>query len=393
MFWRMKTSWLAILLAIVVSAGVSTAVAQSMNAGDIRGIVTDTSGAALPDVTVTVLNKDTGVSKDYTTNQDGLYDTSSIVAGTYELTFAKQGFAKLVRSNVTIDVGNITVNAQLKVGAVTEQVVVNTDIPLLETENAEQSTTLESQTLRELPEVGQDWQNFTILLPGSSGAPTGSQGAANPQQVASINGNLPFSTILADGAAVTLPSSANADVMVLETVQEVKVSASAFSAQYGVGGIMFNQISKGGTNSFHGAAYEYAQNTALNAASYAWGTGKVPILHYNNYGGSIGGPIIKRKMFFYFNFDKIAQKSGGSPSFQTMPTAAFLSGDFTAPGVPTIYDPATTTLTQASGTRKYPDGTTQTCPCYDRKSFAAEYGNGNRIPASRIDPVANAIKA
>src|SRR5215469_12818674 len=394
MFGKRKASWLIAISAIVLLTALSRdGLSQSMNAGDIRGIVTDTSGAALPDVTVTVLNKNTGVSKDFTTNSDGLYDTSSIVTGTYELTFAKQGFAKLVRSNITIDVGNVTVNAQLKVGAVTEAVVVNTDIPLLETENAEQSTTLEAQTLRELPEVGQDWQNFTILLPGSSGAPTGSQGAANPQQVASINGNLPFSTILADGASVTLPSSANADVMVLETVQEVKVSASAFSAQYGVGGIMFNQISKGGTNNFHGAAYEYAQNNALNAASYAWGTGLIPVLHYNNFGGSIGGPILKRKMFFYFNYDKIIQKSGGSPSFQTMPTAAFLSGDFTAPGVPTINDPATTTLTQASGTRKLPDGSTQPCNCYDRQSFAAEYGNGNRIPASRIDPVANAIKA
>ena len=389
--WR----WFGWMLTVALWAGCASAAgfAQSMNAGDIRGIVTDTSGAALPDVTVTVLNKNTGVSKDYNTNSDGLYDTSSIVAGTYELTFTKQGFSKFVRSNITIDVGNVTVNAQMKIGAVTEQVVVTTDIPLLSTENAEQTTTLEAKTLSQLPQVGQDWENFTILLPGSEGAPGGSQGAANPGQVASINGNLPYSTILADGAAVTLPSSANADVMVLETVQEVKISSSAFSAQYGVGGIMFNQISKGGTNSFHGAAYEYAQNTALNAASYAWGTGKIPILHYNNYGGSIGGPILKKKMFFYFNFDKIFQKGGGAPSFATMPTPAMLSGDFTAPGLPTIYDPATTTLTQATGTRTLPNGSTQTCPCYDRKSFAAEYGNGNRIPASQLDPVANAIKA
>jgi hypothetical protein len=364
-----------------------------MNAGDIRGIVTDTTGAAVPGVAVSVLNKNTGVAKELITNQDGLYDTSSIVAGSYEVTFSKAGFSKLVRSNITVDVGNFTVNAQLNVGSVTEQVIVNIDVPLLQTENAEQSTTLEASTLQQLPEVGQDWQNFTILLPGSTGAPGGSQGSANPQQVASINGNLPFSTILADGASVTLPSSANADVMVLETVQEVKISSSAFSAQYGVGGIMFNQISKGGTNNFHGAAYEYVQNNALNAASYSFGTGTIPVQHYNNFGGSIGGPILKKKMFFYFNYDKINNKSGGSPAFQTTPTTAFLNGDFTAPGVPTIYDPATTKLTQATGTRTLSNGTTQTCPCYDRMSFAAEYGNGNRIPASRMDPLANAIKA
>ncbi len=390
----MKFRWLAAMFAVILWAGyVGVGFAQSTNSGDIRGIVTDTTGAALPDVTVTVLNKNTGVSKDYTTNGDGLYDTSSIVAGSYEVTFAKAGFSKFVRSSITLQVGNTTVNAQLKVGAVTEEVVVNTDVPLLDTESGEQNTTLEAKSMSQLPQVGQDWQNFTILLPGSSGAPGGSQGAANPQQVASINGNLPYSTILADGASVTLPSSANADVMVLETVQEVKVSASAFSAQYGVGGIMFNQISKGGTDKFHGAAYEYFQNNALNAASYAWGTGKIPVLRYNNFGVSVGGPILKKKMFFFFDFDKIIQHGGATPSFTTVPTDAFRNGDFTASNVPTIYDPATTTLTQATGTRVLDNGTTQTCPCYDRQSFAAEYGNGNKIPASRIDPVAKAIQA
>lgn len=390
----MRLRRLAMMLAATLWAGcVGIGLAQSTNSGDIRGIVTDTTGAAVPGVTVTVVNKNTGVSKDYTTNDDGLYDTSSIVAGAYQITFSKPGFSKFVRSSISLEVGNTTVNAQLKVGSVSEEVVVNTDVPLLATESAEQSTVLEAKTMSQLPQVGQNWENFTILLPGASGAPGGSQGAANPMQVASVNGNLPYSTVLADGAAVTLPSSANADVMVLETVQEVKVSASAFSAQYGVGGIMFNQISKGGTDAFHGSLYEYFQNNALNAASYAFGTGKVPILHYNNFGGSVGGPILKKKMFFYFNFDKIIQHGGAATGFRTVPTAANLAGDFTAPGLATIYDPATTTLTQPTGTRVLPNGTTQTCPCYDRTSFAAEYGNGNRIPASRIDPVAKAIQA
>src|SRR5262249_8313695 len=149
-------------------------------------------------------------SKDIMTNQDGLYDTSSIVPGTYELTFSKSGFQKFVRSGLTIVVGNTTVNASLSVGAVTESVVVNTDIPLLTTETSEQSTTLTAQTLSQLPQTGTpDWQNFTILLPGASGAPKGSQGASNPGQVVAVNGNLPFSTVLADGAAITLPASAN----------------------------------------------------------------------------------------------------------------------------------------------------------------------------------------
>ena len=225
-FSKLRVSWLTIALAVVAWVTLpGVGFAQSMNAGDIRGLVTDVSGAALPDVTVTVVNKNTGVTKVLTTNQDGLFDTASIVTGTYEITFSKPGFQTLIRSSITVNVENITVNAQLTVGAVTEQVVVNTDIPLLSTENAEQSTTLDARQLSQLPQVGQDWQNFVILLPGASGAPMagGSQGAENsPGQVASINGNLPYSTVLADGASVTLPSSANADVLVLDTIQEVK---------------------------------------------------------------------------------------------------------------------------------------------------------------------------
>ena len=164
---RIKVGWLAIVLAVMASVALSrTGFAQSMNAGDIRGVVTDESGAVLPDVTVTVVNKNTGITKVLTTNQDGLFDTSSIVTGTYEITFSKAGFKNFVRSALTVNVGDITINAQMTVGSVTEQVIVNTDVPLLSTENAEQSTTLDARQLSQLPQVGQDWQNFVILLPG-----------------------------------------------------------------------------------------------------------------------------------------------------------------------------------------------------------------------------------
>ncbi len=377
---KLRVSWQTMMFAAIAWCGLTgSGLAQSMNAGDIRGVVTDASGAVLPGVTVTLVNKNTGVTKVLTTNQDGLFDTSSIVTGTYELTFSKPGFQTFVRSSLTVDVGNITVNAQLTVGAVTEQVVVQADIPLLSTENAEQSTTLNSTQLSQLPQVGQDWQNFTILLKGAAGVPMGSQGASNPQQVAAVNGNLPFSTILADGAAITLPSSANADVMVLDAIQEVKVSASAFSAQYGIGGIMFNQISKGGSDRFHGDAYEFWQNDALNAANYAFAqkTRRQAVSHlrYNNFGFSVGGPVLKKRLFFFFNYDKIMNPGASTPATTTVPTAAMLAGDFT--GQNTLYDPATTTVIGG---------------VVHRTSFADEYGQGNKIPASRLDPLALAIQ-
>ncbi len=377
--------------------------AQSTNSGDIRGTVTDTTGALIPGTKVTVLNIDTGVSKDYVTNSEGIYDTSSIVAGNYKITFTREGFDQLVRGPITLQVGVTDVNAQLTVGSIGQKVVVTADVPLLRTESGTQSTTLDAVTLSQLPQVGQDWSSFDILLPGAAGVTPGSMGntaqgsagtgTSNGTMLA-VNGNLPFSTVLADGAATTLPASANSDINVQETIQEVQISTSAFSAQYGIGGILYNQISKGGADRFHGSVYEYFQNDALNANNYTFGANTPkPVLRYNNFGGSIGGPIIKRKMFFYFDYDRTSQHGGQAASFFTIPTSAVQTGNFTGAGFPTLYDPQTTALIQLTGTHTYPGGATVTCPCYDRTSFAAEYGNGNVIPAGRVDPVAKTIQA
>src|ERR1700716_2531638 len=194
----MKSRWSTKILAVLLWAGLAGIVlGQSTNSGDIRGVVTDSTGAALPGVNVTVENVNTGVSKVYVTNNDGVYDTSSIVAGTYKITFAKSGFSALVRPSVTLNVENTTVNAQLSIGAVSEQVVVNMDVPLLKTENGEQTFMLDAQTLSQLPQVGQDWSSMNILIAGSAGAPGGNQGAlgtgtSNGTMLA-VNGNLPFS--------------------------------------------------------------------------------------------------------------------------------------------------------------------------------------------------------
>jgi len=118
------------------------AYAQSVNSGDIRGTVADPSGAVLAGAQVSVLNLDTGVSREIVTDKDGLYDTGSILPGKYKLTFTAPGFETFVRGPITVPVGFMTVNAQLKVGAASQQVTVTTDVPLLQTDSGEQSTTL-----------------------------------------------------------------------------------------------------------------------------------------------------------------------------------------------------------------------------------------------------------
>jgi hypothetical protein len=372
---------------LVICAG-PLAQAQSTNSGDIRGVVTDAQGSVVAGVAVTVLDVNTGVSHSYTTNREGLYDTSSILPGSYTVTFTKDGFDQFVRGPITLQVGITTVNGSLKVGSVTKQITVTTDVPLLETESGAQTATLDSKTMEELPQVaggeGQDWGNFMIMLPGMAGNSTGSIGGANPQQWGSANGSLPYSNVLEDGASTSLGGSMIGSPAILETVAELQVSESNFSAQYGSGGMIFNQITKSGTSKFHGSAYEYMQNDAWNAAQYGFGNQvPVPYIRYNNFGGSIGGPILKKKMFFYFDYDQIVNHGSASNGTYTVPTADMMSGNFAAAGITqTIYDPTTQTIAQDSAGNLYPV----------RKSFAEEYGNGNVIPSNLIDTVANNVQ-
>jgi len=365
---------------LVLALGNVFCLAQATNAGDIRGTVTDATGALIPGVTVTVVNVATGVSNTYTTNDAGLFDTNSIVTGSYTLTFKKDGFETLVRGPVSLEVGFITVNAQLQVGTTSQEVTVTSDIPLLKTENSEQSTTFEAKSMSQLPQVaggpGVSWENFIILLPGATGNSDASQGSSNPGQVAAVNGNLPYSNVLADGASTTLSHSQNANPAIFESVQELQVSTSSFSAQYGVGGVIFNQISKGGTNQFHGSAYNYFQNDALTAHSY-FQTGPIPFIRYNDFGFSFGGPIVKNKMFFFFAYDQVINhgNSTSNPP-NSVPTTAVMAGDFT--GMQNIYDPTTQVIATDSAGNRYPI----------RQSFASEYGNGNKIPSALFDKVA-----
>jgi hypothetical protein len=370
--------------------------AQNTNSGDLRGTVTDQTGAVIGGVTVEVKDIDKGETHTFVTDSTGLYDTGSIVPDHYLITFKKDGFTSFVRGPITLDVSIQTINAKLKVGTTTQEVVVTTDVPLLTTETGSVESTFTADVMSQLPQtnLGADWENFTVLLPGAAGAPENASSASNPGSNAAINGNLPFETVLADGATTTLPQSENSDVTIFETTSEVKIASNGFSAQYGQGGIIYNQITKGGTNQFHGSGYEYFSNDAMNAFAYQFGaTGSSqPELRFNNPGFNIGGPVIPHKMFFFFDYDKTIN-NGRSLNSETLPTgqnAAMATGDFTAPGMPLIYDPTTQTIQQTgSHTYQLTNGSTvtQACPCAIRQTFAAEYGNGNRIPASLLNPV------
>jgi hypothetical protein len=394
-------------LAITFLAAMAVpAFSQSRNTGEIRGTVT-AAGAVVQGATVTLTNIDTGETKTFTTNQDGIYDTVSTPAGNYNITVTAKGFKRTVIGPVTLQVDVITENAALDIGAVSETIEVEAGgVPLLETETSHLGTVLETKTVEQLPQVGfgitgNDWANFNILLPGASSSPTmpssEGSGSYNAGDAISLNGNLPnYANYLQDGGVVQLPVSNNVDNTLLEAVQEVQINTSSFSAEYGIGGAVFNQITKSGTNRFHGSAYEYFQNDALNAAPYFdvnGVPGKPALLRYDEWGGSVGGPIIKNRLFFFFVRDKIYENGAAPPTLGNTPTLAERglgplgpNLDFTAPGLPLLYDPATTTCTT-------PPPPAQ--PVCTRTSFAAENTGAlaglNVIPASRLDPVAGNI--
>ncbi len=394
-----------IALCLLLGAGVM-ARAQSSSTGEIRGTVTDPTGAIVPNAAVSVLNVNTGVTKNFTTNRDGIYDTVSTPNGEYTVTIAAPGFEQLVLGPITLDVGVITLNGYLKIGSNKEQVVVTADTAaLLNTESGEQSTTLDQKTMLELPQVGQDWANFTILLPGSAGA-SSANGVTNPGLGVSLNGGMPYSSnFLSDGGSVTNAHSADADSDAFETVAEVQIEDSNFSAQYGIGGAVFNQITKGGENKFHGSAYEHFQNDDLEARSYFAAPGvRVGPLKFNQFGGAIGGPIRRNRMFFFFNYDKTDNNSSYT-GFTTMPTDQ-MKGVNTPNGgfdetqlepldangnkIPITDGNGNPIINSCNGATVYTgelfDPATQTTVNGQMCRFP--YATDNVIPASEIDPVA-----
>ena len=346
-----------VLLLLLVTTPVF---AQNAGSGDIRGTVTDPSGAVIPGVSVTLVETSTGVTKQLTTNDAGIYDAVSVLAGTYKVTFSKGGFGTLVRDGITVNVGVTTVSAQLTLGQNIQQVEVTGQATLLATETGQQGTSLVKDSMAQLPNVGQDWTNFTKTLAGVQGTGAG----------VAVNGNMPYeSNFLTDGGAITYPQSSNVDTAIFETVAEVQINTASFDAQYGIGGSVFNQISKSGSNAFHGAAYEYLQNDFFNARSFF---SPVANLRWDNYGGSIGGPIKKNKMFFYFNTDRTVNKSV-SYSYSTYATAGMQSGNFPTTDFPVIYDPST--LSTVNGQQV-------------RSPFPS-----NQVPSTRIDPLAAKLQA
>lgn len=322
--------------------------------GSITGNVTDSNGAAVAGAIVTITHKETGRSRDGVTDAQGSYDFPTVQAGTYTVKVTKQGFKTVSRDNIAVTLNNVTrANLSVEVGQVSETVVITAEAAQLKTDRAEVSAELTSRPLRDLPvPLGRNYQNLFKTLPGFTPPEEAHSVPSNPSRslVFNVNGaSRSSNNTRIDGISSTniwLPH-VTAYVPALEAIETVNVVSNSFDAEQGLaGGAAVNVQIKSGTNDFHGSAFEYHSDQALKARDYFRppqnAKGK---FIQNQYGGTLGGPIIKNKLFFFGSYEGTKNRQNDS-RIEAVPTAEIRTGDFrnakdSAGNPVNIYDPLT----------------------------------------------------
>jgi len=289
--------------------------------GTISGTVTDTTGAVLPGTNIMALNEDTGIARTLAADVAGRYVASSLSLGRYRVTASKEGFQTEARSGIVLTVGRqAVVNFQLQVGAITQTVEVTGEAPLVETTKGSLGGVVEGSTITELPLNGRDLAQLITLQTGALHY-TGSRfrGGEGGKQL-SVSGNRPTTNVfLMDGVAIEsfnqkTPTGDSGQFLGVDSVREFKVESNAYSAEFGRGsGAQFNIVTKSGTNTFHGTAFEFLRNDNLDAAAWednALGGGVKPEFKRNQFGGSLGGPIVHDKTFFFGTYEGLREPLG-----------------------------------------------------------------------------------
>jgi len=281
----------------------------------ISGRVSDPSGAAVPGAQVAIKNTGTSASQNATTDAQGRYAVPDLAIGTYDLTASRNGFQSAVRSGVTLTVGAApVVDFQLMVGQTNQSVDVSADVSQVETTSSQMSSLVNQTQMRELPLNGRDFEQLILLAPGVSSYPAGGSSALTSVANAySISGTRPegYANML-DGEDVLNWWQRNAGANVtgtslgIEAIAEFQTLTGTYSAQYPGNGGAVNAVTKSGTNDFHGSAYEFFRNSDLDSRGF-FDKGSPPAFRRNQFGGSLGGPIVKNKVFFFANYEGIRQ--------------------------------------------------------------------------------------
>ncbi|HUI77608.1 MAG TPA: TonB-dependent receptor [Bryobacteraceae bacterium] len=330
-----KIARTTLLLTCVISA---PALFGQFETSEVLGTVRDNSGGGVPRASVILLQQDTGIEAKTLTDENGNYDFFNVKVGQYTITVEATGFTRFTTTDVRVDVNaRQRVDVTLQVGAVTETVEVNGVAAALETDSSQHGQVINTQQIAELPLNGRSYADLALLSTNTHRSPMAAlfSPSGTPREGAiNVNGmRSTYNNFLLDGLDNNAYSPSNqgyASEVVQpspDALSEFKVLTSNFSAEYGrVGGGVINAALRSGTNQFHGTAWEFLRNTDLNAIGFFQPTGGVkPQLHRNQFGVSIGGPIIKNKLFFFGDYEGYRQTQSYL-NFDTIPTVNQRSG-------------------------------------------------------------------
>jgi hypothetical protein len=339
----MKTTLLAVVL------GVFSGVWAQAPTGQITGTVTDPSGAVIPGATVTLINIATNVSRETTSNEDGIFNLPAVPPGIYNLQVEAKGFPKQLREGLGLQLGQVArIDFSLQVGNVTETIQVTTNAPVLQTDTAELGTVIENQRIVELPLNGRNYLQLVSLVPGATtNGPASSQGqqrmgGARNSFALNVSGQrVHYNHYLLDGIENTDPNF-NTYLLLpsIDALQEFKVESGIFQAEYGRAIAQINVSTKGGSNGIHGAVFEFLRNASMDAKNFFdRGNAPIPPFKRNQYGATVSGPFIKNRLFWLFSWEGLRERKSLTRT-GTLPNALQRAGDFSNLATPVV-DPFT----------------------------------------------------
>src|SRR5579884_2667622 len=369
----MKGWFLSILAVCLIAFAMSGPATSQVLYGSVVGTATDPSGAIIPNATVTLTSRETGVARDTKTDEAGRYSFVNVLPGHYNIRVSASGFRPLEQTDINVNPSEVArIDIKLEVGQMAEQVTVEAQAVELQTDKADTHSVIQSLQIQNLPLASyRNYQELINLVPGATPAAFQNSITDTPQRALQTHingGNAQTNITRIDGATsvnVWLPHHVGY-VAPAETIDVVNITTTAADAEQGMAGASaITLITKSGSNEIHGSAFEFHDDQHLKARNFFQTPGSVkPLSIYNDFGGTVGGPIKHNKLFYFLSYDGTRQRQA-SPGLYTVPTAAFKTGDFSSVST-VIYNPFTGN----------PDGT-------GRQPFP-----GNMIPANLLSPIA-----
>jgi hypothetical protein len=371
-----RISILSLMFGMLCAALAHTSSADELY-GKVRGVVSDSSGAVVPDVQLVLTNAGTNVSSTLESSSSGLFEFINLKPGVYKLVATKSNFKTFAVSSINIEANQIYVqNVIMELGALNETVQVEADLVQVEQTSMQLATTISAKSIVDLPLIGRNWITLQQIMPGvvtpdtRFGTSYSTNGSQAQQNSYLVNGNdsndLPLNTPLA------VPNP--------DTIQEVRMVTNTINPEFGRNsGAVMNAITKSGTNSIHGTGFWFYRDTFLNTHNFfsskdSNGVPIVPVFHQNLFGGTVGGPIIKNKIFFFYGLQITRARAPQLAQTNTVFTQDQLNGQFD----PTLL--STNPIPFAAGLQ----GPNGNCP--QGTTFAACF-TGGVIPTSNFNPL------